>query len=240
MAPRDPLHPFEVSQAIRHIINATVDQLHGVKVAVHDAQQQHLAVSAPLSRTALENTATGMWILGPHNRNVRIERVLRWHSRKYNDFQMFLAAANRDTGAEQARNNAALHRIRSVAQTRGIDPNRAASGFRVTAPLTGCAEFTDLPVYSDWQIASGFAHGRPWTHHGFLHREQISAAGNKHAVYRLTAREDMTVYLPLQAIHLLSQLLRLRDCRTGMQMPSVAKGNAPLALRGNGPTNCLS
>jgi hypothetical protein len=33
-------HPFEVSQAIRHLINATVDRLHGVKVAVVEGVSQ--------------------------------------------------------------------------------------------------------------------------------------------------------------------------------------------------------
>lgn len=39
-------HPHEVSQAVRHLINASVDQLHGVKTLVHDGHIQHLAVSS--------------------------------------------------------------------------------------------------------------------------------------------------------------------------------------------------
>lgn len=57
-------HPFEVSQAVRHLINVTVDQLHGAVTLVHGARAQHLAVTATLARAALENTATGLWILG--------------------------------------------------------------------------------------------------------------------------------------------------------------------------------
>lgn len=78
-------HPFEVSQAIRHLINVTVDQLHGAVTLVHDAKAHHLAVTATLARAALENTATGLWILGPASRDLRIERTLRWHIRNYFD-----------------------------------------------------------------------------------------------------------------------------------------------------------
>lgn len=73
-------HPFEVSQAVRHLINVTVDQLHGAKTLVHNAATHHLAVTATLARAAIENTASGLWILGPINRDLRIERVLRWSS----------------------------------------------------------------------------------------------------------------------------------------------------------------
>lgn len=58
-------NPFKVSEAIRHIINAAVDQLHGVKVADHDGELQHLAVSATLARAAMENAAAGLWVRQP-------------------------------------------------------------------------------------------------------------------------------------------------------------------------------
>ncbi|MGE2721214.1 DUF3322 domain-containing protein [Mycolicibacterium celeriflavum] len=217
-------HPFEVSQAVRHMVNATVDQLHGVKVAVHDAQQQHLAVSSTLARSALENTATALWVLGPSRRDVRVERVLRWHSRNYHDLENFLANSERDTSGVRARTSAALEQIQRVAESRGIDPVKATSGYGVTTPIRGAADFTDLPVFTDWQIASGFAHARPWAHHGFLHREKVRTLEGGHSVFRMTAREEMTIYLPLQALHLLGQLLRLRDRRAGLPMPPFSEG----------------
>lgn len=211
-------HPFEVSQAIRHIINVTVDQLHGVKVAVRDSQFHHLGVSSTLARAALENGATGLWILGPSNRNDRIERVLRWHSRNYHDLENFLStvdSANAKLGSSAVEG---LEQIREVAERRGIDPAAAANGYTVTRPISGGGEFTELPVFSDWQIASGFAHGRPWTHQGFLDRERIDSGETGHSVFRMSARDDMTIYLPLQALHLLGELLRLRDRRAGLRM----------------------
>jgi len=212
--------PFLVSEAIRHIINTTVDQLHGVKVAVHDAQYRHLAVSATLARSALENSATGLWILGPRLRAIRIERVLRWHARNYQDFQTYLGGREgQEAAGARNRTNVASDQLRSVAVSCSADPKIVASGFQVTVPIKGAQQYTDLPVLSDWRIASGFAHARPWAHQGFLNRVEhdLSVSGNR--VYEWTAREDITVYLPRQAMRLLTELLVLRDRRAGLVMP---------------------
>lgn len=205
-------HPFPVSEAVRHIINATVDQLHGLKVAVHDAPQQHIAVGSTLARAAIENAASGLWIIGPNRQDHRIERVLRWHARNYRDFELFLNSAERDTSAELERNGAALQQIRSVAMARGINPDVAASGFKVTTPLTGCSDFTATPVYRDWQLASGFAHGRPWAYHGFLERETLQTYSSR--TYKLRPREGLTSYLAMRSAGLLVELLRVREHRS--------------------------
>ncbi|KLO30567.1 hypothetical protein ABW16_06595 [Mycolicibacter heraklionensis] len=212
-------HPFEVSLALRHIINASVDQLHGVKVVVRDANYQHLAVSNTLVRAALENTATGLWILGPKARPERIERALRWHARNYHDFANYVTSSGSSAADMLKRNAGNLDLIGDVAERLGINAKRAKSGFKVTEPIKGGAQYTDLPVYSDWQITSGFAHGRPWAHHGFLHREQVDSGADGHPVYRMTARKDITLYFAVQALHLLGELLRLRDRRAGLAMP---------------------
>uniref|UniRef100_UPI00398A2F87 hypothetical protein n=1 Tax=Mycetocola sp. TaxID=1871042 RepID=UPI00398A2F87 len=149
-------HPFEVSQAIRHLINASVDQLHGIKTLLHEMQSQHLAVGSTLARAALENTATAMWIIGPRERNIRIERVLRWHARNYTD--------QRNTVGHLLPNDPTRHLelIRRVAASRGINPKVATSGYKITGPIEGAEEFTSIQVQFHWAVASGFAHGRPW------------------------------------------------------------------------------
>lgn len=38
-----------------------------------------------LARGAIENLATALWILGPNQRAVRIERTLRWHVKNATD-----------------------------------------------------------------------------------------------------------------------------------------------------------
>ncbi|WP_075863411.1 hypothetical protein [Gordonia sp. CNJ-863] len=212
-------HPFEVSQALRHIINVSVDQLHGVKTAVREGRYLHLGVSSTLARAALENAVTGLWILGPRTRNTRIERVLRWNSRNYHDSANYLRDSAMFDNDRAQKHDQNLAQIAQLATARGIDPDVATNGFPTTKPIKQGAQYTDLPVYTDWQIASGFAHGRPWAHHGFLERRRVSDSASEHRVYTLSAREDVTIYLPMQAMHLLSELVRLRDRRAGVEMP---------------------
>lgn len=217
-------HPFEVSQTLRHLINATVDQLHGVKTAVHDGEQMHIAVSATLARAALENAAAGLWILGPQQRNERILRTLRWHSRNYADQAGHARASGLYTEQFRAAHDEKMQRIALIAEGRGIDAALAQKGYATTAPIKGGGEFTELPVFTDWQIASGFAHGRPWTHFGFTDRIR-SGGSPEHPIYTVSPREDFTLYLPIQALHLLAELLRLRDRRAGQPMTRLPDGS---------------
>lgn len=209
-------HPFEVSQAVRHLINASVDQLHGIKTLLHETQAQHLAVGSTLARAALENTAAAMWILGPRSRNLRIERVLRWHARNYTDQRTVLGHLLPSDPTGQ------LELIRTVAASRGIDPKVAASGYKITGPIEGAEEFTSIEVKFHWAVASGFAHGRPWAFE-LLAQEKLRI-DEGHEVRRITPRTDLAIWLPLQAMHLLGELLRLRDRRAGLPMPPMPDG----------------
>jgi hypothetical protein len=209
-------HPFEVSQAVRHLINASVDQLHGIKTLLHETKSQHLAVGSTLARAALENTAAAIWILGPRRRNVRIERVLRWHARNYSDQR---TAVGHLLPSDPTRHH---DLIRVVAVSRGIDPKVAASGYKITGPIEGAEEFTSIEVKFPWAVASGFAHGRPWAFE-LLAQEKLRI-DEGHEVRRITPRTELAIWLPLQAMHLLGELLRLRDRRAGLPMPRMPDG----------------
>ena len=210
-------HPFEVSHAIRHLINASVDQLHGAKSLLHEAGHEHLAVGSTLARAALENTSTALWILGPRDRDSRIERVLRWHTRNYDDEASTIGHLVGDAPARHKR------LVRAAAVAQGLDPEQVLRGYKVTTPIVGAQEFTSIEVKFLWAVASAFAHGRPWAYHGLLERETLAVDGG-HEVHRLTPRRELSIWLPLEAVHLLGELLRLRDrraacrcrrCRTG-------------------------
>lgn len=108
-----------------------------------------------------------------------------------------------------------LNGVAETARRRGIDPALAAGGYSTTAPIKGAQEFTTIPIWPLWQLASGFAHGRPWAYHGFLERETLNDSDG-HPMRRLRPRAELTIWLPLQAIHLLAELLRLRDDRAGL------------------------
>jgi hypothetical protein len=55
------------------------------------------------------------------------------------------------------------------------------------------------------------------------------------SVFRMTAREEMTAYLPVQALHLLAELLRMRDRRAGLNMDPLPDGS-PDTERAQNPT----
>ncbi len=202
------LHPYEISQAVRHLINATVDQLHGIKTLAVDAQIQHLAVGPTLARAALENTATALWMLGPAKREVRLERVLRWHIRNYQD-------EHRTVGhlvGPAAQNN--IEAVLATARQLGGDPEKVGRGYGITTPIDGSMEYTRMDVRFMWSVASGFAHGRPWVYQGLLQRQALQVKDGSKSV-RLAPRTDIAIWLPLQALHLLGELLRLREKRAG-------------------------
>lgn len=212
-------HPFEVSQAIRHLINVTVDQLHGAVTLVHGTRAQHLAVTATLARAALENTATGLWILGPAARDLRIERTLRWHMRNYQDANSTVALF-RDQPALDFR-----ERVFEVARRRpGIDAAAVSGGHKITTPLWEAREYSRTKFYPLWALASAFAHGRPWAYQGLLEREVLTVASGDHSIVSLRPREDLNLWLPLEAVHLLGELLRRRDRQAGMAMPPTPDG----------------
>lgn len=202
------LHPFEISQAVRHLINATVDQLHGIKTLAVDAQTEHLAVGFTLARAALENIATALWMLGPSKREERFERVLRWHARNYQDEH---TAVGHLVGSAAKAN---IEKVLVTAQSLSIDPEVVRRGYKITAPIEGAEEYTKMDVLFMWRVASGFAHGRPWAFQGLLQRRTLQVAEG-HKVIRLTPRTDLSIWLPLQALHLLAELLRIRELRAG-------------------------
>ena len=210
-------HPFEVSQGVRHLVNATVDQLHGAKTLIHDAEVEHLAVGSTLARAALENTATALWILGPQRRNLRVERILRWHARNYLDEGNTVGDFVGDAPARH------LALVQEVADRRGITAP-VVNGYKVTTPIDGAQEFTGIKVRFLWSVASGFAHGRPWAYQGLLRRETLRIDDHGAGIRRLSPRDDVGIWLPLEATHLLGEVLRRRDRRAGLPMPPMPDG----------------
>lgn len=212
-------HPFEVSQALRHLINAAVDQLHGAKTVVHDAGAHHLAVTPTLARAALENAATALWILGPRTRDLRIERVLRWHTRNYLDADQTIGLFRDHTPTDHK------EQVLEVARRRpGIDTTNVARGYKISTPIKEAEEYTEIGIHARWALASAFTHGRPWAYQGLLERETLTVADGD-AVHQLRPRHDLNLWLPLEALHLLGELLRLRDRQAGLPMPPMPDGS---------------
>lgn len=212
-------HPFEVSQAVRHLINASVDQLHAVKVLQHDVGAEHLAVGSTLARAALENTATALWILGPHSRNERLTRTYRWHVRNYNDEKSTVGHLVGDAPNDH------IDQVVRVAAERELDEHLVRSGYATSTPVKGAVPFTNIRVEFLWRLASAFAHGRPWAYQGFLRRGDAGTDADGHPVRTLRPRREFAIWLPLEAVHLLGEVMRLRDRRAGHDMPAMPDGS---------------
>lgn len=223
-------HPFELSQALRHLINASVDQLNGIKVLMFDMGTEHLAVGSTLARAALENTATALWMLGPKSRDERIKRTLRWRVRDYQDEDHTVGKYIGNAAKEH------IEEVVGVAVTRGLDGKGVRSGYKVETPIRGSMEFTSMQVDLLWRSASALAHGRPWAYRGFLRRDGVTVDEHGHGTAVLRPNGELSIWLPIAALHLLGELMRMRDRRAGFMpppMPNGAPDSEPADTRGH-------
>jgi hypothetical protein len=127
--------------------------------------------------------------------------------------------------AKWAEMAAAINRLAERVADPGDFPVAVGRGFPVGMPVKGAAEFTDIRVPYLWSLASAFAHGRPWAYQGFLVRGEAMTDIAGHTVRTLTPRRELAIWLPLEAMHLLAELLRLRDRRAGLEMPRMPDGS---------------
>lgn len=161
--------PYNTSHAFRQSLNAAIDHLHAAKTLIHDVGVLHLGAPATLARSALENAATGWWLLEPPGRDERVLRTLRWYSRNFRDQHTALAAT--PLAAERTLEQK-LGRIRMIASSRGLNPEQATAGFQMSKVMEAHTRGTNTDSKFVWQLASGFAHGRPWAYLGALSQDR--------------------------------------------------------------------
>lgn len=204
--------PYQVSHVVKACLSAAVDHLHAAKVLVHDCGLLHLAAPATLARGAIENAATGLWVLTPRSRDERVLRALRWHSRNYRD----QAATGRTPPGKPL--EFMLSKIAKVATQRGLPEGSATGGYQMTKVIqqvqTGHPDLGDLLL--TWQLGSGFAHGRPWAYLGALEREEFDAPEEGVTNMRLTSYPVLAMHPILKSLHLVERLLQVREKRAGL------------------------
>jgi hypothetical protein len=204
--------PYQVSHVLRMCLTAAVDHLHAVKVLVVDGGILHVAAPSSLSRGALENLATAYWILGPNQRDERIERALRWQAKNFKDSDT--ATAGRNIPNHKTLESK-LQKLCAVGASRGIAEKTIKSGYSSTEAVQyaeATAPNLPLGVVLPWRLCSGFAHGRPWAYLGSLDREESEREGEIVNV-KLTSDLGRTLYPALSALQLLERFLRLYDDR---------------------------
>ncbi|WP_418058904.1 hypothetical protein [Pimelobacter simplex] len=210
--------PHQMSHAARMLLNAGIDNLNGVRHLVFgrpDAATPsivlHQAAHAVLARGAIENFAAGIWMLGPQRRDVRLERLLRWHVKNVKDqhaaVDRFGAEASGSRTRDEKLNELIGKMIGIGGDSRGI-----RTGYTTTQTLVFADEFTGrdtqgLPSHFIWQLCSGFAHARPWASLSTLEREEHDTNDPNVVHLRLTSDISRALLAPLRAIELCEAML---------------------------------
>lgn len=203
-------HPYRVSTAVRMCINAAIDHLHATKVLFVDGRVVHQAALSTLARAALETGATGYWLLRPGRRDDRIQRTLQWYAQNSHD--QIKATGHRGIASKSL--DQLLSQVEAVAIYRGMDAAARSTirrGYRSTTAVRYAEEhLPHLPLGVDlpWQLASGFAHGRPWASLG-VQRHEVLAQDDRNMEVRLTSSAARSLYPNLAATQLVSALLAL-------------------------------
>lgn len=107
--------PFQTSHAVHMLLSAGIDALNGVRHLIWGRPEHespgpvlHQAAHYVLARTAIENFATGLWILAPRKRTLRVERTLRWHVKNVTDQHSALDRLNLPTNRSREQKLAQL------------------------------------------------------------------------------------------------------------------------------------
>lgn len=207
--------PYHTSHAVQMCLTAAVDHLHAVKTLILGAGVVHVAAPASLARGALETLAAAFWILHPTQRDVRVERTLRWQAKNFKDSE----AATANLGLPNHVNlEDKLKKIDAVTARRGLNTTTTRKAYTSTETVVYAenhipTERIPFGVVLPWRICSGFAHGRPWAYLGVSDRETQAGDGNIVGV-RLTSSMAKSLYPSLAALHLMEELLRVQRDRS--------------------------
>lgn len=204
--------PYNTSHAFRQSLTAAIDHLHAAKTLVHDVGMVHLGAPATLARSALENAATGWWLLEPRGRDERVLRTLRWYSRNFRDQH---TALDDTTLIPERTLEQKLGKVRAIAAKRGLNPDQAAGGYKMSTVIEAHTAGTRTDSKFGWQLASGFAHGRPWAYLGALSQDRRPSDEDGIMKVRLTNTVQLGLWPTLTALHAVEDTLRLWEQRAG-------------------------
>jgi hypothetical protein len=201
---------FATSTAVMVAMSAAADCLQAAGTLA-DAPIRHVSAPHGLARIALENAATGLWLLSPPQRPERICRTLRWWTQNHRDRMKFHTAAGRDQTEADNDLASTLRDIQNTATTNHIAATDATRKITVTAILEAAGNAHLLM----WIMCSGLAHGRVWAHLSGLDRE-ISATDRPGSKLARTTNNRATTLMALcSAGDLLVDLDALVRARAG-------------------------
>jgi hypothetical protein len=203
--------PYQLSHAVTHLVSVAVEQLHALKTLMLTAGTMHNHAPFTLARSAIEVSATGMWMLSPPSRATRVRRCMTHAAQDAKDGTTMAEEAGVPIPTELSRRLAEMEAL--AAQ---------ASGKPVRLPylkMTKVVEEVDglglsaMGVLDAWRVGSGFAHGRPWASLGLLEREVFPSREPGVSILQLTNRPQTVLWITTAAYDLIRQILRLFEER---------------------------
>ena len=215
--------PYQVSHAARMCLVAGVDHLHAAKALLLDLHVLHVAAQFSLVRGSLENLSAAFWILHPTERDERIERTLRWHAQNFKEQHFALGPIGL---SDEAKRDAKLAKLDSVAATRGISTKKVREGYRSSRAVryAGVRYAEKYSTRSEllllhWQFCSGYAHGRPWAYLGMSEQEFFETTDPGVLNVKLTTDPSRLLYPTLAAFQLMNDVVELMQQRS---LPAVS------------------
>lgn len=203
--------PYQVSHAVQMCIVAGVDHLHAMKSLLIDLNVIHSAAPFTLVRGALEVFSSAFWMLHPAKRDLRVERVLRWHARNFHEQHPALESLGlSDPAAKQAK----YARLGQIASRRGIVVD-LKSGYRsFDAVSYADTNAPNAKPLLSWQMCSGYAHGRPWIYLGMADDDMFQETAEPGVLKaHLSSDPGKLLYPSLHAQWLMRDLVNLVERR---------------------------
>jgi hypothetical protein len=201
--------PYRVSHCAVACLTAGVDHLHALKRLVIDHNLLHTGADYSLARGALENFGTAFWVLHPTEPTERITRALRWMAKNFKDKANFHRALLKKDDPSKTEN---LAKVQQVAEDARCGP--IPEGYSSTEVLEYAQKHATTDPFPEWQICSGFAHGRPWARLVMSVQERLPAREGQDAdvvMLRLTSDYERLLSATLPAFHLMTDVLKRFD-----------------------------
>jgi len=202
-------YPYLVSHGAWSSLSHAVDHLHCLRTLLADAKIIHMYAPYSLTRGALENACSAVWVLQPTSRHERVMRRLRI---AVSDIQHGEKAWEL-TGAERQRSES--ERLAEVADiAKRVDLTEKVKGVSYTEIVRDVGEPPN-PVATafSWRLCSGFAHGDLWPTLSAAERVELPDALPGMASLAISADLQMLLRVTVVAVILVKRGWALYDQR---------------------------
>jgi len=210
-----PYNP--VPDQVNGLLSTATDHLRGVQVTVEESGGKILAMSLfTLVRSAYEATGTGLWLLHPSSRDLRIHRSMQltWDNRR--QVRSVMTELGKDP-AEDVGFTRMEYRLNELRMAREGLRDKELKGLEsVTGRLKSVATLTpDLifPPIVLWQMASGIAHGNSAMFQNVLEREQLTPFTTGSASFKVTTSVVSIAMFYDAALTLVDRLINQYESR---------------------------